>query len=123
MAATAKTSRYDNGWDFTSRSDAFLRETFDLFATDSHDAIYQGGMRAIIEEAHGRALEVDAARPVTRIEAVRMTASGSATTRGVCTSGVVRRGHLVECGAKAVATFDAGYGGIRLEQGRCAAHA
>jgi hypothetical protein len=120
----AETHRYDNGWDFEGRSDAWLKETFDLFATSQDEAVYRSGMRAIIAEAHSRALAIHASMPVTRTEAVRIVqAHRSATTRKVCTLGVIRDGRPAECAAPAVTTWDADFGGIVLEEGRCATHA
>lgn len=47
----------------------------------------------------------------------------SATTRTVCTLGVQTAQGENECGAPATETWDASYGGIVVEEGRCADHA
>jgi hypothetical protein len=105
----AKASRYDNSWDFTGRSDAYLRETFELFAKDDAP-IYAGGRRAIIEACHARAIEMS-----------QLRATGN--VRGVCTLGIETPDGLQECGQRAISSWDATHWGVLVESARCAAHA
>jgi hypothetical protein len=110
-------SRYDNSWDFTTSTDEYLVETFNLFASGVDKgqdvALMLSGMKAIVDESHGRALLANVAR----------TPRQAPCGRKVCTAGVTTPNGEMECGAAAVTTWGASYGGIILEEGRCLSHA
>lgn len=65
--------RYAGGFEFNGRDDVYLRETFDLWALGDENAdwaeLYRAGMRAIVEECHARALEMNkTVKPARKME-------------------------------------------------------
>lgn len=65
--------RYADGFEFDGRDDVYLRETFDLWSLGDENAdwaeLYRAGMRAIIDECHTRALEMNkTVKPARKID-------------------------------------------------------
>lgn len=75
--------RYADGWDFTGRSDEYLRETYDIWSRtvasngELWEELFTTGMNAVVEECHARALVIhrdrEAARTVAAVSAVMFT--------------------------------------------------
>ena len=92
--------RYADGFDFNGRDDVYLRETFDLWAMGDENAdwaeLYRAGCRAIVEECHARALEMNkAVKPVRKMDRYSHWAMSFPLAKGG--DGNVCQGHADYC--------------------------
>lgn len=96
--------RYADGFEFDGRDDVYLRETFDLWALGDENAnwaeLYRAGMRAIVEECHARALEMN--KPARKMERYSHWAMSFPLAKGG--NGYVMQGHADYCAAFGHAT-------------------
>jgi hypothetical protein len=89
-------TRYAGGFTFTGRSDAYLRETFDLWASGATDCslgsdwaeLMREGCQAIVTECHARAMNANVTPDVAReiastVDAVAAVAFSRPTVRPV----------------------------------------
>lgn len=100
--------RYADGFEFDGRDDVYLRETFDLWSKGDENAdwaaLYRAGARAIIEECHARALEMNkTVKPARKMDRYGYWALSQPCTNGGTWD--VRQGHADYCAEYGHATY------------------